>query len=119
MPIERSRCFAAGRNNRDIQVRRRTALILTALPDEFRAVVKHLKKVGDGKAFDSISTHYFVGTFKAANREIWTVYVGSSGAGNIFAANLAAAAIKEFQPHVAILTGIAGTLDPKSLARVL
>ena len=49
--------------DQDREVRRRIALILTALPDEFRAIVKHLKKLGDGKAFDSIGTHYFVGTY--------------------------------------------------------
>ncbi|MDB5330283.1 MAG: hypothetical protein JWP03_1434 [Phycisphaerales bacterium] len=99
------------------QPKQRTALILTALPEEFKAVVQHLEPLGKGKAFDQIKTHYFLGTFQTAEGETWVVYVAESGAGNLFSANLASAAIGKFKPDIAIYTGIAGALKPDELGK--
>jgi nucleoside phosphorylase/sugar phosphate isomerase/epimerase len=91
----------------------RCALILHALGPELKALEKHFKPVGDGRANDKVRNLYFKGTFEADNGVIWTVYLGESGPGNVNAATMASAAIPSFKPDIAIMTGIAGALEPE------
>lgn len=72
---------------------RRSAVILTALDVETRAVLRHLKRQGE-KTIDG--TVFYLGCFEA-----WDIAVAEAGAGNTSAAAIAERAMANFRPSVA------------------
>jgi nucleoside phosphorylase len=78
------------------------AVVLTAIPLEAQAVLRHLcnrrRELEAGIWFE-------IGQFGS-----WTVAVGETGAGNIRAATVAAHAITHFKPQIAAFVGMAGAL---------
>jgi nucleoside phosphorylase len=94
----------------------RQAVILTALPVEFRAVVAHLEEAKEQK--HSAGTVYKVGTF-AGDTTDWAVAVAVIGAGNPGAAAEAERAIAMFAPKVALFVGVAGGIKDVALGDIV
>lgn len=89
------------------------AVILTALQDEYAAVVLHLE---DRQPDRARSTRYERGRFTGTNVD-WTVYVAEIGMGNVPAASELAAAYAKFEPDVVLFVGVAGSIKPGDLCR--
>ena len=94
----------------------RRAVILTALPVEYRAVCAHLEDTrterhpeGDG---------YELGRFRHGQL-VWTVAVGQSGPGNVPAATATERMVSHFEPQIAILVGVAGGVKDVELGDVV
>ena len=89
------------------------AVILTALQDEYAAVVTHL----DDCQSDRVGgTRYERGRFTGTNVD-WTVYVAEIGMGNVPAAAELSAANAALEPNVVLFVGVAGSVKPDDLCR--
>ena len=75
----------------------RSAIILTALADELRAVVSHLSNVE--KQVNPPGTIYRIGTFEGSMGR-WKIVVVRSGPGNTRAADETLRSIMSFNPDV-------------------
>lgn len=91
------------------------ALILTALPVEFNAVVAHLSDLEE-KEFQG--TVYEKGILKSQGQS-WEVWVTEIGMGNAAAAQEAERGITHIKPSVALFVGVAGGLKDVSLGDVI
>jgi nucleoside phosphorylase len=89
----------------------RRAVILTALPFEYKAVQAHLHN--SREQVDS-RTVYEIGTF-IAPPYIWEVCIVEIGTGNEEAALAAQSALNYFKPEVAFFVGVAGGLKENEL----
>jgi nucleoside phosphorylase len=78
----------------------RSAVILTALDVETKAVLRHLKPRGEKTIGGTV---FYRGKF-----EDWNIAVAETGAGNTSAAAIAERAIANFRPSVALFVGVAG-----------
>jgi nucleoside phosphorylase len=88
--------------------RRRSALILTALDVETKAVLRHLKRNGEKVVGGTV---FYLGKF-----EDWDVAVAECGTGNTGAAAIAQRGIASFEPRVALFVGVAGGIkDVKTI----
>jgi nucleoside phosphorylase len=92
------------------------AVVLTALPEEFEAVKRHL--AGTVEKIHDQSTVYQVGSFAAGNVN-WEVCVAEIGAGNASAAQEAERAIAFFNPQVAMFVDVAGGLKEVAIGDVV
>jgi nucleoside phosphorylase len=89
------------------------AVVLTALQEEYAAVVAHL----DDRQSDRVgSTRYERGRFTGTNVD-WTVYVAEIGMGNVAAAAELSAANTQLKPNVVLFVGVAGSVKPDDLCR--
>jgi nucleoside phosphorylase len=89
----------------------KTAIILTALQVETRAVLRHL---------DSWSEEVVEGTvFHRGRFEEWEVAVAEIGAGNATAAAVTQRAVQHFRPQVALFVGVAGGVKDVALGDVI
>lgn len=84
----------------------RRALILTALPLEYKAVTTHLKNLREET--HPRGTVYEVGQFTGADGSPWDVCVAETGMGNSGAATETERAISCFSPEIAVFVGVAG-----------
>jgi nucleoside phosphorylase len=89
------------------------AVILTALQDEYAAVILHLD---DRQPDRAGSTRYERGRFTGTNVD-WIVYVAEIGMGNVAAASELTAANNKFEPDVVLFVGVAGSVKPDDLCR--
>jgi nucleoside phosphorylase len=81
---------------------KRSAVILTALHIETRAVLRHLAEIGEETERGTI---FHVGRFAG-----WHVAVAECGEGNVYAGVTVERAIARFKPDVALFVGVAGGL---------
>lgn len=81
------------------------ALIITALPLESAAVLRHLTELRED--IHPKGTIYQIGTFKAL-AGTWEIAVVMTGLGNARAAQETERAIAHFQPELAMFVGVAG-----------
>lgn len=77
-----------------------TAVILTALGLETKAILRHLSNLCGETV---LGTGFFKGQFEG-----WDIVVAEMGAGNVGAAAIATRACDHYQPKVALLVGVAG-----------
>jgi nucleoside phosphorylase len=96
---------------------RRTAVVLTAIPVEYQAVVRHLKNVREQT--HERGTVYQRGEFVAADSSVWEVCLAETGPGNAVAAREAERAINFFGPDVVMFVGVAGGLKDVRLGDVV
>ena len=92
------------------------AVILTALPVEFKAVNAHL--VDSREEVHRQGTVYHVGRFIAEDRK-WEVLLLEVGAGNADAAFEAERAISYFEPDIALFVGVAGGIKDVTVGDVV
>ena len=92
------------------------AVILTALPVEFKAVNAHL--VDSREEVHRQGTVYHVGRFCAEDRN-WEVLLLEVGAGNADAAFEAERAISYFEPDIALFVGVAGGIKDVTVGDVV
>ena len=92
------------------------AVILTAIPVEYKAVRAHLIELRE--ELHSQGTVYERGKF-VANGMVWDVAIVEIGAGNTGSALEAERAINHFQPSVILFVGIAGGIKDVSLGDVV
>jgi nucleoside phosphorylase len=89
----------------------KSAIILTALDLEARAVLRHMpgwkEETVDGTVF-------YLGSF-----DNWSVAVAEVGVGNASAAAVTERAIRHFDPHVALFVGVAGGVKDVALGDVV
>jgi nucleoside phosphorylase len=89
------------------------AVVLTALQEEYAAVVAHLNDCQSDRVG---STRYERGWFTGTNVD-WTVYVAEIGMGNVPAAAELSAANAALEPNVVLFVGVAGSVKPDDLCR--
>jgi nucleoside phosphorylase len=88
-----------------------TAVILTALDGETRAVLRHLS----GLSTETVSgTGFFRGQFDS-----WDVAVAEVGAGNVGAAAITVRACEHYKPRVALFVGVAGGVKDVAIGDVV
>jgi nucleoside phosphorylase len=92
------------------------ALIVTALPVEFRAVCEHLE--GISESVHPEGTIYNRGLFSSAGVR-WEVFVVEGGMNNSRAALETERAIREINPQMALFVGVAGGLKDVVLGDVV
>ena len=95
----------------------RRALILTALPLEYKAVTTHLKNLREET--HPRGTVYEVGQFTGADGSPWDVCVAETGTGNSGAATETERAISYFSPEIAIFVGVEGGLKDVEIGDVV
>lgn len=95
---------------------KRTAVVLTALPVEFSAVLGQLSDAREQK--HDAGTIYIVGAFRGETTD-WTIAVAVIGAGNPGAAAEAERAIATFTPDVALFVGVAGGIKDVTIGDVV
>ena len=93
-----------------------TALILTPLPLEYDAVVKHLP--GERETIYKGAAAYEVGSF-VGKHHTYTVVVREPGMKNVDMALATEKAIQHFQPQIVLLIGIAGGVKDVKIGDVL
>ena len=96
-----------------IEADRPTALIVTALDVETKAVLRHLGKNWNEEV-DGNGTIYYRGTF-----EDYDVVVVEGGAGNISAALVTALATTQLRPDVCLFVGVAGGVKDVKLGDIV
>jgi nucleoside phosphorylase len=88
-----------------------TAVILTALGVETKAVLRHLTNVST----ETVSgTGFFKGQFEG-----WDIAVVEAGAGNSSAAAITTRACEYYKPKVALLIGVAGGMKDVAIGHVV
>ncbi|MBR0900267.1 5'-methylthioadenosine/S-adenosylhomocysteine nucleosidase [Bradyrhizobium tropiciagri] len=88
-----------------------TAVIVTALEVETRAVLRHLGKYD----VETVSgTGFFKGQFEG-----WDIAVVEAGPGNAGAAAIAVRALGHYKPHVALFVGVAGGVKDVAIGDVV
>ena len=90
---------------------RMTAVIFTALQEEYEAVVAHLPERRPSRVR---TTRFEVSDF-AGDHVDWTVHIAELGAGNISTAIEVAAAVPALEPHLVLFVGVAASVKPKDL----
>jgi nucleoside phosphorylase len=101
----------ATQNTATSAVSKPTAVILTALEVETRAILRHLGKCDD---------HVVGGTvFVVGHFGDWVVAVAEVGAGNAGAAAIAERAVQRFKPAIALFVGVAGGIKDVSIGDVV
>jgi nucleoside phosphorylase len=89
----------------------KSAIILTALYEETRAVLRHLA----GRATEDVSGTLFTkGQFEG-----WEVAVAEIGPGNAGAAAIGARALAHYKPEVALFVGVAGGVKDVAIGDVV
>ena len=81
-------------------------VILTAIPLEYNAVRKHLKRLSEHQ-YNAIV--YETGIFEGLNHK-YEVLIAEVGMGNISAALGTEKAVKHFAPNIILFVGIAGRI---------
>lgn len=89
----------------------KSAIILTALEVETRAVLRHLLDRSEELVGGTV---FHCGTFEG-----WNVAVGEIGPGNASAAAVATRAVGHFKPRVALFVGVAGGVKDVALGDVV
>lgn len=84
-------------------------VILTAIKEEYSAIMKHLKNVSNKSINDTI---YELGFFELNERVIAKIIVRECGPKNITASQETERAIQSFNPQVIFFVGIAGSRKP-------
>ncbi|GAB1544621.1 hypothetical protein NUACC21_72970 [Scytonema sp. NUACC21] len=110
---------SAGQGNKNSQQREQNlpcAVIITAIPVEYKAVRAHLTELRE--ELHPQGTVYERGKF-VANGIVWNLAIVEIGAGNTGAAVEAERAINHFQPNVILFVGVAGGLKDVSLGDVV
>ena len=92
---------------------RLTAVIFTALQEEYAAVVAHLP---DRRSARAGTTRFELGTFEGDGAD-WNIYVAEVGAGNTATAIEVTSAARALGPHLVLFVGVAGSVKPKDLGR--
>jgi nucleoside phosphorylase len=87
------------------------AVILTALYEETRAVLRHL---GSQTIEDVSGTRFLKGQFEG-----WEVVVAEIGAGNTAAAAVGTRALDHYKPEVALFVGVAGGVKDVAIGDVV
>jgi nucleoside phosphorylase len=95
--------------------KRRKAVILTALPVEYKAVRKYLNNISEKT---HLGTVYEKGDFVSED-QLWEIAISEIGPGNTTAAREAERALEFFKPSVVMLVGIAGGIKDVSLGDVV
>jgi len=88
-----------------------TAVIFTALQDEYEAVAAHL---ADRRPARVGTTRFEVDEFHG-DQVKWTVYVAEIGMGNTRTAIEVTSAVKTLKPNLVLFVGIAASAKPKDL----
>ncbi len=107
---------ASERRTHELARPAKTAVILTALAIEQKAVLAHLRDLRE--EVHEAGTVYRVGTFQSETTD-WTVATALIGAGNAGAAFEAERAVQHFNPDVTLFVGIAGGIKDVALGDVV
>jgi nucleoside phosphorylase len=89
----------------------KTAIILTALQVETRAILRHLGERSEEAVEGTV--------FHRGRFEDWDIAVAEIGAGNAAAAAVTQRAVQHFQPQVALFVGVAGGVKDVALGDVV
>jgi nucleoside phosphorylase len=92
-----------------------TAVILTAIGPEVRAILSHLEQYEEENVKGTI---FFMGVF-GGNFNPWRVAIAEIGAGNVMASSISERAFEYFNPQVALFVGVAGGLKDVRLGDVV
>lgn len=94
----------------------RKAVVLTALPTEYRAIRRHLSSVSETVHRGTV---YEIGSFVGDKNTDWQVCLAEIGVGNTGAAAEAERAIAYFAPEVMLLVGVAGGIKDVQIGDVV
>ena len=94
----------------------RKAVLLTALPTEYRAIRRHLSGVSETVHRGTV---YEIGSFVGDKNTDWQVCLAEIGVGNPGAAAEAERAIAYFAPEVMLLVGVAGGIKDVQIGDVV